>query len=190
MQELSESRYHRLSRGGGGGGGGYTAGGYGGYGGQERRGSFGASGGQGIPSGSWCGWHGGSGRFGELSRQGGPISQGVTFDPSKIISEQHYHHGDHHHHHHQRHMHHFHDLHLIQSATETMDLRNTPSVDTRVIPSDQGPIDMKLRPDCIGKMVFENGAEQYGFGVQYRMDAPAAIGGGGLYSHHNRRTSQ
>lgn len=95
-----------------------------------------------------------------------------------------------------------------------MDLRNTPSVDTRVIPSDQGPIDMKLRPDCIGKMVFENGAEQYGFGVQYRMDdrpatAIAGVGAGvgasyggygasalrrggvmeEVYSHH-RRTSQ
>jgi len=167
-----ESQYHRYSRGGGHYGhtaaaGGAYGGGYGG--GFERRGSAG--------NGNFCGWSGGSGRFGELTRPEGPLSQGVQFDDSKIISEQHYHHGDHHHHHHQRHMHHFHDLHLIQSATETMDLRNTPSVDTRVIPSDNGPIDMKLRPDCIGKMVFENGADQYGFGVHYRMDE--GLGGSG-----------
>jgi len=136
-----------------------------------------------------CGLPTGRGRFGELERPGGPYSSGVIWDNNKILSEQNYHHGDHHHHHHQRHMHHFHDLHLISSATETMDLRNTPQVDTRVIPG-TGAIDMKLRPDCIGRMVFENGAQQYGFGVQYRLDGssappalPAAPSGAGTYRY-------
>eukprot|EP00999_Lentomonas_sp_LEN2_P000566 NODE_1565_length_809_cov_159.193548_g1516_i0.p1 GENE.NODE_1565_length_809_cov_159.193548_g1516_i0~~NODE_1565_length_809_cov_159.193548_g1516_i0.p1 ORF type:complete len:193 (-),score=32.76 NODE_1565_length_809_cov_159.193548_g1516_i0:148-726(-) len=153
MAEM-ESRYHRYSR---------TencgpcppAAGYG------RRGSYGSS---------FNGWGRGSGRFGELERPGGPV-MGVHYDDSKILSEQHYHHGDHIHHHHQRHFHNFHDLHLIQSATETMDLRNTPQVETRVIPG-EAPMEMRLRPDHIGRMVFENGANQYGFGVQYRMDDP------------------
>eukprot|EP00998_Keelungia_sp_KM082_P008800 NODE_4983_length_734_cov_84.436573_g4960_i0.p1 GENE.NODE_4983_length_734_cov_84.436573_g4960_i0~~NODE_4983_length_734_cov_84.436573_g4960_i0.p1 ORF type:complete len:197 (-),score=35.68 NODE_4983_length_734_cov_84.436573_g4960_i0:87-677(-) len=109
----------------------------------------------------------GEGRFRD---QG--MSSGVVFDDSRIVSENHYHHGDHLHHHHQRHLHHFHDLHLINSASETLDLRNTPQVDSRVIPSETGPMDMQLRPDLIGRMVFENGANQYGFGMQYRLDEP------------------
>jgi len=119
---------------------------------------------------NWAGWGHGGGRFGELQRAGGAMSHAVVFDDNKIISEQHYHHGDHHHHHHQRHLHHFHDLHLIQEATETMDLRNTPQVCTRVIPSETGAMEMRLRPDLIGRNVFDNGANQYGFGVQYRLD--------------------
>eukprot|EP01005_Ploeotia_sp_CARIB1_P001672 NODE_584_length_725_cov_76.205686_g575_i0.p1 GENE.NODE_584_length_725_cov_76.205686_g575_i0~~NODE_584_length_725_cov_76.205686_g575_i0.p1 ORF type:complete len:163 (-),score=52.42 NODE_584_length_725_cov_76.205686_g575_i0:237-656(-) len=97
------------------------------------------------------------------------LHSSVVFDDSRIVSEQHYHHGDHHHHHHQRHLHHFHDLHLVNSATETLDLRHTPQVDTRVIPG-AAPIEMKLRPDLLGRMVFENGAQEYGFGMTYRID--------------------
>eukprot|EP00999_Lentomonas_sp_LEN2_P000227 NODE_1222_length_947_cov_115.160976_g1176_i0.p1 GENE.NODE_1222_length_947_cov_115.160976_g1176_i0~~NODE_1222_length_947_cov_115.160976_g1176_i0.p1 ORF type:complete len:200 (+),score=33.12 NODE_1222_length_947_cov_115.160976_g1176_i0:76-675(+) len=153
MAEHNEQRYFRYSR--------YGSGG-------ERRGSMG--GGGGSYANGFHGFSQGTGRFSELARPDGPFQSGPVWDDSKVLSEQHYHHGDHIHHHHQRHFHNFHDLHLIAAATETMDLRNTPQVDTRVIPSENGPIDMKLRPDLIGRTVFDNGAQQYGFGVQYRLD--------------------
>eukprot|EP01012_Entosiphon_sulcatum_P034249 TRINITY_DN43415_c0_g1_i1.p1 TRINITY_DN43415_c0_g1~~TRINITY_DN43415_c0_g1_i1.p1 ORF type:complete len:168 (+),score=16.30 TRINITY_DN43415_c0_g1_i1:22-525(+) len=96
-----------------------------------------------------------------LRQRQAPVVNGITWDDSKVLTVNHFHHGDHHHHHHQRQVHHFHDLHLMGTADETLDLRGTPQVQTSVIAGDAAP-QLRLRPDTVGLNAFVDLNSQIG----------------------------
>jgi len=110
-------------------------------------------------------------------------STGPVWVDNAGLSETHYHHGDHHHYHYQRHVHHFHDIHLLGSAEEVLDLRATPSVQTHVIPSENPLPQLRLRPDLVGKMAFDAGAEQFFGSLSSRFDQLTADSGSSSGTH-------